>query len=141
MEVFIGITGLIIAWLTLQKTFYSKPNEERNNLLGVFIATQKLHLEVQSLLLKYIDDNDGAEHFIYPDITFQHLLDMYKKGFEKDLSDKVYQDLKNNEIYTKSNIATFQNMIDKQHNDLLMFRNQLLFLTPPEKTEKHKNSV
>lgn len=131
MEVFIGIAGLIIAWLTLQKTFYSKPNEERNNLLGVFIATQKLHLEVQSLLQKYIDDNDGAEHFIYPDITFQHLLDMYKKGFEKDLSDKVYQDLKNNEIYTKSNIATFQKLIDKQNNDLLMFRNQLLFLTPP----------
>ncbi|MDP5200223.1 MULTISPECIES: hypothetical protein [Flavobacterium] len=133
MEIFIGVAGLIIAWLTFQKTFYSKPDEERNNLLGTFLTTQKLHLEVQSILQKYIDENNGAEHFIYPDITFQHLLNMYKQGFEKDLSDKVYQDLKNNQIYTKSNIATFQKLIDKQHSDLLMFRNQLLFLTPPTK--------
>ncbi|MHC0447994.1 hypothetical protein ACWA1F_21480 [Flavobacterium sp. 3-218] len=112
MEIFIAIAGLIIAWLTFQKTFYSKPKEEKDNLLGTFLTTQKLHLEVQSLLQKYIDDNNGAEHFIYPDITFQHLLNMYKQGFEKDLSDKVYQDLKNNQNYTKSNIATFQKMID-----------------------------
>lgn len=133
MELFIGIAGLIITWLTFQKTFYSKPDEERNNLLGTFIATQKLHLEVQSLLQKYMDENDGAEHFIYPEITFQHLLNMYKQGFEKDLSNKVYEDLKNNQIYTKSNIETFQKLINKQHSDLLMFRNQLLFLTPPAK--------
>ena len=133
MEIFIGIAGLIIAWLTFQKTFYSKPKEEKDNLLGTFLTTQKLHLEVQSLLQKYIDDNNGAEHFIYPDITFQHLLNMYKQGFEKDLSDKVYQDLNNNQNYTKSNIATFQKMIDTQHDALLQFKNQLLFLTPPTK--------
>lgn len=130
MEIFIGIAGLLIAWLTYQKTFHSKPDEERNNLLGVFLTTQKLHLEVQSLLQKYIADNNGAEHFIYPDITFQRLLDMYKQGFEKDLSDKVYEELKSNQNYTKSNIATFQNQIDIQHNALLLFRNQLLALQP-----------
>jgi len=130
MEIFIGIAGLLIAWLTYNKTFNSKPDvtEERNNLLGVFIATQKLHLEVQSLLQKYIDENKGANHEIYPNITFQQTLNMYKQEFEKGLSDKVYQDLKKNQIYTKSNIATFQNMIDTQHNALLQFKNQLLFL-------------
>ncbi|MHC0440267.1 hypothetical protein [Flavobacterium sp. 3-210] len=133
MEVFIGVAGLLIAWLTYHKTFNSKPDEERNNLLGVFITTQKLHLEVQSIIQKYIDDNDGAEHLIYPNITFQKMLDMYKQEFEKGLSDKVYQELKNNQTYTKSNIATFQNMIDTQHNALLQFKNQLLFLTPPAK--------
>ena len=135
MEIFIGVAGLLIAWLTYQKTFNSKPDfsEERNNLLGVFTATQKLHLEVQSLIQKYIEDNDGAEHLLYPQITFQKMLDMYKQEFEKGLSDKVFQDLKNNKLYTKSNIATFQNMIDTQHNALLQFKNQLLFLTPHEK--------
>lgn len=133
MELFIGIAGLIIAWLTFQKTFYSKPHKERNNLLSTFIGTQKLHLEVQSLLQKYIEENDGAEHFIYPEINFQHLLNMYRQAFEKDLSTKVYEDLKNNQNYTKSNIETFQKLIDKQHNDLLMFRNQLSSLTPPTK--------
>lgn len=135
MEIFIGIVGLLIAWLTYQKTFNSKPDvtEERNNLLGVFIATQKLHLEVQSLLQKYIDENNGASHELYSNITFGQTLDMYKREFEKGLSDKVYRDLKNNPIYTKSNIATFQNMIDKQHNALLQFKNQLLFLTSSAK--------
>jgi hypothetical protein len=134
MEIFIGVATLIIAWITLHKTFYSKPHEERNNLLGIFITTQKLHLEVQSILQKYIDENDGAEHLLYPDVTFQHFLEIAKKEYEKGLSDKVYQDLKNNQIYTKSNIATFQTMIDKQHEDLLKFRNQLLFLKPAAKT-------
>lgn len=133
MEIFIGIAGLLIAWLTYQKTFNSKPDEERNNLLAVFKVTQSLHLEVQSLLQKYIDENNGANHELYPNITFQKTLDMYKQEFEKSLSDKVCQDLKNNQIYTKSNIATFQNMIDTQHNALLQFKNQLLFLTPPAK--------
>lgn len=128
MEIFIGIAGLFIAWLTYQKTFNYKPDEERNNLLGVFIATQKLHLEVQSIIQKYIDENNGAEHLLYPNITFQQYLNVAKEEYEKSLSDKVYQDLKNNQIYTKSNIATFQNMIDTQHNALLLFTNQLLFL-------------
>ena len=132
MEIFIGIAGLIIAWLTYHKTFNSKPDEERNNLLGIFMATQKLHLEVQSLLQKYIDENNGANHELYPNITFQKMLDVYKQEYQKGLSDKIYQELKN-EIYTKSNIATLQNSIETQHNALLQFKNQLLFLTPPAK--------
>lgn len=125
---FIGIAGLIIAWLTYLKTFNSTLNEERNNLLGVFKATQKLHLEVQIMLQEYIDENDGENHEIYPNVTFAEILDLYEQAFEKELSEKVFQDLKNNQIYTKSNILTFQSMIDKQHHNLLMFRNQLLFL-------------
>lgn len=128
MEIFIGIAGLFIAWLTYHKTFNTKPDEERNNLLGAFIATQKLHLEVQSIIQKYIDENNGAEHLLYPNITFQKYLNVAKEEYEKSLSDKVYQDLKNNQIYTKSNIATFQNMIDTQQNALLQFRSQLQFL-------------
>jgi len=128
MEIFIGIASLIIAWLTYHKTFNSKPDEERNNLLGIFIVTQKLHLEIQSLLQTYIDENDGANHELYPNITFKKTLELYKQEFEKSLSHKIFQDLKNNQIYTKSNIATFQNMIETQHNALLHFKSQLLFL-------------
>ena len=128
MEIFIGLAGLIIAWLTYNKTFNSKPDEERNNLLGIFIATQKLHLEVQSIIQKYIDDNDGANHQLYPNITFQQYLIVAKEEYDKGLSDKVYHELKTNKNYTKSNIATFQDMIYTQHNALLQFRNQLLFL-------------
>lgn len=128
MEILIGVASLFIAWLTYHKTFNSKSDEERNNLLAVFKVTQKLHLEVQFLIQKYIDENDGANNELYPNITFQQYLNIAKQEYEKGLSDKVYEDLKNNKVYTKSNIATFQNMIDTQHNALLQFRNQLLFL-------------
>lgn len=135
MEIFIGLAGLIIAWLTYNKTFNSKPDEERNNLLGIFIATQKLHLEVQSIIQKYIDDNDGANHQLYTNITFQQYLIVAKQEYDKGLSDKVYQELKTNKNYTKNNIATFQDMIYTQHNALLQFRSQLLFLEPSKQVE------
>lgn len=128
MEIIIGLAGLLIAWLTYQKTFNAKPHEERNNLLAVFKVTQKLHLEVQSMVQKYIDDNNGTDHLLYPNITFQQYLNVAKEEYKKGLSEKVYEDLKTNKHYTKSNIATFQNMIDTQHNALLQFRSQLLFL-------------
>ena len=83
MEIFIGIAGLFIAWLTYHKTFNTKPDEERNNLLGAFIATQKLHLEVQSIIQKYIDENNGAEHLLYPNITFQNISMLLKKSMKK----------------------------------------------------------
>jgi hypothetical protein len=128
MEIIIGIAGLIIAFLTYHKTFNSTPDisEERNNLLGMFKATQKLHLEVQSLLQKYIDENNGANRELYPNITFQQYLNVAKEEYEKGLSDKIYQDLKDNKDYTKSNIASFQSMIDTQQSALLQFKSQLL---------------
>lgn len=56
------------------------------------------------------------------------MLDLYKQAYEKELSEKVYQDMKNSTIYTKTNITTFQRLIEKQHDALLQFRNQLLTL-------------
>lgn len=111
MEIFIGIAGLLIAWLTYHKTFNSTPDptEERNNLLAVFKVTQKLHLEVQAMIQNYIDDNNnGANHELYPNITFQHYLDIAKEEFEKGLSEKVYDELKNNKNYNKSNMQLFK---------------------------------
>ncbi|MBD0723961.1 hypothetical protein B6A10_02080 [Flavobacterium sp. L1I52] len=128
MDIFIGIAGLVIAWLTYHKTFNSDLTEEKNNLLGVFLATQKLHLEVQEILQDYIDLYDGENHQIYTNVSFGQLLTLYKKSFEKELSDKVFQDLKNNKTYTKSNLKIFQNMLEKQQYNLLMFKNQLVIL-------------
>ena len=130
MEITVGIIGLIIAWMTYHKTFISPPDssEEKNNFLGIFKATQKLHLEVQLLIQKYIDKNDGANHFLYPNVTFQQYLDLAKQEFEKSLSDKLYNDLEKNKNLTKSNIDSLLKMIEVQNNALTQFKNQLLFL-------------
>lgn len=130
MEITIGIIGLIIAWMTYHKTFISSQNidEEKNNLLGIFKATQNLHLEVQSLIQKYINENNGANHILYPNITFQQYLDLAKQEFEKSLPDESYNNLKNNKNLTKSNIMSLLKMIETQNNALTQFKNQLLFL-------------
>ncbi len=130
MEIIIGIIGLTIACITYHKTFISPPDisEEKNNFLGIFKATQKLHLEVQSLIQKYIDENDGANHFLYTNITFQQYLDLAKQEFEKSLSDKLYTDLENNKKLTKNNIDSLLKMIEIQNNALTQFKNQILFL-------------
>lgn len=129
MEIFIGIAGLLIAWLTYQKTFNSKPDvtEEKNNFLAVYTTTQTLSLEVQSLIQKYIDEKDGANKEMYPNITFQEYLNLAKDEFDKSLSDKLYNDLKN-QTFTKSNIATLLKMAETQSNALIELRNQLIFL-------------
>lgn len=116
MEIIIGIIGLIIAWMTYHKTFISSQNidEEKNNLLSIFKATQNLHLEVQSLIQKYINENNGANHIVYPNITFQQYLDLAKQEFEKSLSDESYNNLKNNKNLTKSNIKSLLKMIETQ---------------------------
>jgi hypothetical protein len=129
MEIFIGIVGLLIAWLTYQKTFHSVPDttEYKENMLAVFITTQKLSLEVQSLVQQYIDEKDGANKEMYPNITFQEFLHIAKDEFDKSLSDKLYQDLKGKD-FTKSNIETLLRMIETQNNSLIELRNQLIFL-------------
>ncbi len=130
MEILIGIAGLLIAWLTYHKTFNTAPNvsEDKNNFLGYFKATQKLHLEVQTIIQKYIDEKDGASHFLYPNITFKQYLDQAKIEFEKGLSDKLYKDFESNNTFTKSNYETFLKSLEVQNNALTQFKNQLLFL-------------
>ena len=123
MEILIGLIGVVIAWLTYQKTFNSKPDisEEKNNLLATYKATQKLHLEIQTLIQNYIDKNDGANHELYPNITFQSYLNVAKDEYERSLSDKLYDDLRNNENFTKSNIESLQKDIDTQSKALSTF--------------------
>lgn len=129
MELFIGIAGLIIAWFTYQKTFHSIPNttECKENMLAVYKTTQKLSLEVQFLVQKYIDEKDGANKEMYPNITFKEFLHIAKDEFDKSLSDKLYEDL-NSKDFTKSNIETLLRMIETQNNSLIELRNQLIFL-------------
>lgn len=129
MEIFIGLAGLIIAWLTYNKTFNSKPDvtEYKDNFLGVYKSTQTLSLEVQSLIQKYIDEKGGANNEMYPNITFQEFLHIAKDEFDKSLSDKLYNDLKN-QTFTKSNIDTLLKMVETQNNALIELRNQLIFL-------------
>lgn len=130
MELFIAFLGLIIAWKTYQITVKPKivePIEEKNNLLLNYKATQSTSLEVQRLIQEYIDDKNGGNEEMYPGITFQQFLDTMKSEFDKSLSDKLFNELKENKDLTKSIIASMLKMIETQHNALLQLKTQLIF--------------
>lgn len=129
LEVVIGIAGLWIAYKTYQKTFPStplEPKEEKENLLANYKMTQNLSLEVQSLILSYIDKGNGDKE-MYPNITFKQFLEVAKDEFDKSLSDKLYSELRDAK-YTKSNIDSMLKMIETQNTALTELRNQMIFL-------------
>lgn len=110
---------------TYNKTFDT--SDEKNNLLGIFKATQKLHLEVQDLLETYIDAYDGADHHLYPNITFQEFLNRAKIEFEKDLSDEKFEYIKSLNL-SSSNISSLLKLLENQNHALIQFKTQLTFL-------------
>jgi hypothetical protein len=111
------------------KTYYKTfdTSDEKNNLLAVFKATQRLHLEVQDILQTYIDAKNGADHQLYPNITFQDYLDRSKIEFKKDLSDKTFDYIKSLNL-TSSNIASMLKLLENQNYALIQFKSQLIFL-------------
>jgi hypothetical protein len=126
--IFIGVLSLAVALITLYKTFYSKPNfdEERTNMLGIFKANQFVCLELQELMQKYIDEKDGANHEFTAGITFQEYLDTFKSECDKGLSNELFEDLKNNPTYTKSNIETFLKGLESQNTTFLSLKGYIL---------------
>lgn len=110
---------------TYNRTFDT--SDEKNNLLGVFKATQRLHLEVQDIIQTYIDTNDGADHHLYPNITFQDYLNRAKIEFEKDLSNKTYDYVRSLNL-NSSNIASMLKLLETQNHALIQFKSQLMFL-------------
>jgi hypothetical protein len=129
IEIVIGIVGLWIAIKTYQKSFSSKlpePKEEKDNLLANYKMTQRLSLEVQQQILSYIEKGYGDKE-MYPNITFKQFLIIAKDEFDKSLSDKLYNDLRDLPM-TKSNIASMLNMIETQNESLTELRNQMILL-------------
>ncbi|MGE6352816.1 hypothetical protein ACQKCJ_02945 [Flavobacterium sp. NPDC079362] len=126
MEIIIAIIGLWIAWITYHRTFDT--TEDKNNFLVYFKVTQQLHLEVQSLLQKYIDSNNGANHKLYNNMTYKQCLNMLKDDFQTDYSDKVYVLAKNDKVMTKKMFATLIEKVEAKNQTLQKLKTQLLYL-------------
>lgn len=109
----IALLGLWIAWLTYHRTFDT--TEDKNNFLVYFKVTQDLHLEVQSLLQKYIDNNNGANHRLYNNMTYKQCLNLLKNDFQTDYSDKVYVMVKNDKKMSKKMYSTLIEKVEAKN--------------------------
>jgi hypothetical protein len=132
-EIIIGITGLVIALATYKQGL--KPNviklpepiEEIDNLKIHFIMNQKLSLDIQNVLEKYIVDNNASEKLFFENMSFSKYLDFVKTEHENCLTEKVYSNLSAS-VYTRANIESMLLSLQNQNTNLIMVKNMLKIL-------------
>jgi len=124
MEIAIGIIGLLIAWFTYQKTFLAKPKEEKEHLLSLFYATQKISKQVQEDLTQYAVQYNTLGIELYPGITYDIYISSMKDAYNTNLSDDLYNKIKNEKL-TKSVISSMAKSLEKQLESLQLMQSEI----------------
>lgn len=108
-------TGLAtyFSWITYRRTFFSKPIEEKENLLALFKSTQKLSLKLRNEIIQYATENNKMDSYMFEGISFSKYISMMEVSYNENLSDQLYQKIKNMEL-SKSNIASMTESLEKQ---------------------------
>ncbi|WP_127124434.1 hypothetical protein [Pseudoflavitalea rhizosphaerae] len=121
IEIAIGILGLIIAWITLRKTFYSPPKEEKENFLAYFLATQKLSRELSELMTTYATERNALDLDLYPGISYRTYISALIDSQNSNLSNSLFEELSASNL-TKSNLASMLKSLEAQQEDLLKMK-------------------
>ncbi len=125
IEIIIGVVAIIIAIATYkqakkpQEIKVPEPKEEIDNLKAYFKMNQKLSMEIQEILEKYINEKQAAEEPFWENMTFSKYLDFVKSEHEKYLSEKLYETL-SEPIYTRANIESMLVSLQNQNANLMM---------------------
>lgn len=128
-EIAIGLIGLFIAIATFiqsqkpQEVKFIEPNEEMESLKISFKVNQKISLEIQDLLEKYIESNGCSDELFFQKMTFSDYLQFIKDNYDECLSDEIYEKTMSKEIYTRSIIASMSNSLQSQFQNLMMIKN------------------
>ena len=89
----IAILGVIVAVITFIYQFHLKPKEKLSHLKIQFKATQRLSLQVQEELRKFIEKYDAGDQFLMPGITYQAYLAQMERSFDENLSDRLLKEV------------------------------------------------
>ncbi|WP_046758319.1 hypothetical protein [Kordia jejudonensis] len=134
----IGILGfitIIIAIICFKYSFFSKPKEEEivevaeetDPLETQFKATQKLSEEVQLDIENYIVKANAANKLLFKDMTFSNYLAHMKETHDENLSDSLYERLRNLEL-TKSNTVFLIKSLEFQFSALQQMKTKVQLL-------------
>jgi hypothetical protein len=132
MEITIGILGFVIEIIAIEYFFFSKHKEEKEEeqidpLEAKFKATQKLSEEVQLDIENYILKADASDQLLFKDMTFSEYLAHLKETHRENLSDNLYERLRNLEL-TKSNSVFIIKSLEFQFSALLQIKNKIQLL-------------
>lgn len=106
------IVGTIIAVYQFSKQ-RSQPNELKETLLARYLTSQKLILKLIHDLKSYAITNNAHNEFFSGAITIQGYIQYLEEMHSRELSDKLYTELKAMKL-TDSNIQLLQSNLEKQ---------------------------
>lgn len=130
-EIVISLIGLFIAIATFiqsqkpQEIKFLEPNEEMESLKVSFKINQKISLEIQDLLMNYIENNKCSDELFFQKMTFSNYLQFVKDDYKQCLSNEVYEKTLSKEIYTRPIIETMSNSLQNQFQNLMMVKNYI----------------
>jgi hypothetical protein len=135
MEIAIGILGFIIIMIAVEYFFFYKRKEEKEEKEEEYIdplevrfkATQKLSEEVQLEIENYILKANASDKLLFKDMTFSNYLAHLKETHNENLSDSLYERLRNLEL-TKSNSVFLIKSLEFQFSALLQIKNKMQLL-------------
>lgn len=135
MEIAIGILGFIIVIIAVEYFFFYKRKEQKEEKEEEYIdplevrfkATQKLSEEVQLEIENYILKANAADKLLFKDMTFSNYLAHLKETHNENLSDSLYERLRNLEL-TKSNSVFLIKSLEFQFSALLQIKNKMQLL-------------
>lgn len=95
LNILIGVVGLLLTLAgliysrnTFQKEYVDKPNEEKQNLIIQFKATQSLSKKLYVDLLAVVERNNAFEQEAWPSITYRQYLEELENSHKTNLSDE-----------------------------------------------------
>lgn len=128
IEVALGILlALIILSIILfiyHGTALKEPVERKENLLGLFMATQSLALVVRKDLMNYAIANNKMNSLYSEGVTFEEYIKLMKANYEKNLSDEVYRKLYNTK-FTRGKINKMTREVQYQLEELQLIENEM----------------
>lgn len=96
--IILAAVGVIVAIITLNKTVYSKSNEEKEQLLILIKGAQKLSIELQAKLEKLAKEKYSMDQAIFPGVTFEQYIKSIESTRAENLSDEKYEWVKSEKL-------------------------------------------
>lgn len=114
--------------LTILFYFISKSNkDERQHLLVMYKLTQASSKRVQEKIKYLINECALGSHkaFIKRDMSYSSYLDMLELDYEKSLSEKMYEQIKNDRSFSKPVLISMTEMITKHSEEFRVIELEL----------------
>lgn len=131
ITIFLTVIGLIIAFLSYQRTFAPPPKQLIDDEIFAFQAhfkmVQRIHLETQQLLRDFINKHDCGNEKMMDGFTYSQFLEEMEIAFPNSNSDQVLENSLPT-LTSKPIVDQLMKELDTQYNALNPIYQQMKIL-------------